>query len=121
MRADTWDSTWGRIDAAAATHSTPREVPARGRILSSWTPPPSAGSSWEGGTGPGAINMREAVHYVLSLPVSTIIIGCDSVAQLEENIQLARTFTPLNDTQMASLVERTQPVHRQALFFRRWG
>ena len=97
------------------------KVPARGRILSSWTPPPSAGSSWEGGTGPGAINMREAVHYVLSLPVSTIIIGCDSVAQLEENIRLARSFTPLNDTQMASLVERTQPVHRQALFFRRWG
>lgn len=71
--------------------------------------------------GPGALSMREAVHYVLSLPVSTIIVGCDSIAQLEENIRLAREFTPLNDTQMATLVERTEPIHRQALFFRRWG
>jgi aryl-alcohol dehydrogenase-like predicted oxidoreductase len=99
------------------------KIPARGRILSSWIPPPAEEQGgWLGvATRPGAVTMREAVHYVLSLPVSTIIIGCDSVAQLEENIQFARSFTPLNDTQMASLVERTEPIHRQALFFRRWG
>ncbi len=97
------------------------KVPARGRILASWKPSPGAGESWEGGTRPGAITMRDAVHYVLSLPVSTIIIGCDSVAQLEENIRLAREFTPLNETQMAALAARTEPIHRQALFFRRWS
>jgi hypothetical protein len=58
---------------------------------------------------------------VLSLPVSTIIIGCDSVAQLEENVELARTFTPFNGTQLAALEERTAPIHRQALFFHRWS
>jgi aryl-alcohol dehydrogenase-like predicted oxidoreductase len=99
------------------------KVPARGRILASWTPPPaSEQGGWLGvATRPGALNMREAMHYVLSLPVSTVIIGCDSVAQLEENIRLGRAFTPLNETQMAALVERTEPIHRQALFFRRWG
>jgi len=99
------------------------KVPARGRILSSWTPPPPAeqGGFMGVARGPGAITMREALHYVLTLPVGTVIIGCDSVAQLEENIRLAREFTPLNDTQMAALVARTQPIHRQALFFRRWA
>ena len=95
------------------------KIPARGRILSSWSP--IGDDSWGGGTGPGVLDMREAMHYVLSLPVSTIIVGCDSVAQLEENVQLARDFTPLNDTQMAGLVERTAPIHRQALFFHRWS
>jgi hypothetical protein len=52
--------------------------------------------------------------------VSTVIIGVDSIPQLEENIQLARTFTPLNDEQMAALVARVEPIHRDALFFRRW-
>jgi aryl-alcohol dehydrogenase-like predicted oxidoreductase len=99
------------------------KVPARGRILSSWTPPPPAEQGgFEGvARSRGTINMREALHYVLSLPVSTVIIGCDSVAQLEENVRLARGFTPLNDAQMAALVARTQPIHRQALFFRRWA
>ena len=100
------------------------KVPARGRILASWTPPPpeKQTSRFMGvADSAGTITMREAVHYVLSLPVSTIIVGCDSVAQLEENVEIARSFTPLNDSQMASLVDRAEPVHRQALFFRRWS
>ena len=69
---------------------------------------------------PGTLTMREAMRYVLSLPVSTVIVGCDTVVQLEENVQLARAFTPLSDSQMAELVQKAQPVHQQALFFRRW-
>jgi len=53
------------------------------------------------------------------LPVSTVIVGCDSIAQLEENVEIARSFNPLNETQMAELEQRTEPVHKQALFFRR--
>ncbi len=99
------------------------KVPARGRILASWTPPPLEDQKhmWEGTvqtTSPGTLNMRQAMYYSLSLPVSTVIIGCDSVAQLQENVQLAREFTPLNQQQMLSLSEKAQPVSRQALFFR---
>jgi uncharacterized protein len=62
--------------------------------------------------------MREAMYYTLSLPVSTVVIGCDSVAQLEQNVQLAREFTPLSEAQMATLSEKAKPVAQQALFFR---
>jgi aryl-alcohol dehydrogenase-like predicted oxidoreductase len=62
--------------------------------------------------------MREAMNYALTLPVSTVIVGCDSVAQLEENVKLAREFTPLDDGQMAALEAKTLPVAKQALFFR---
>ncbi|HSA93625.1 MAG TPA: aldo/keto reductase [Terriglobales bacterium] len=95
------------------------KVPARGRILASWAPATGDPSSWAGGSRPGTLAMREALYYVLSLPVSTVIIGCDSVAQLEENVELARRFTPLSESQMATLVARTEPIARQALFFRR--
>src|SRR5215831_15472948 len=80
------------------------KVAARGRILSSWTPPPveEQKRSWEGvATRPGTLTMREATDYVLSLPVSTIIIGCDNIAQLEENVKIAREFTPLSQAQMS--------------------
>ncbi len=100
------------------------KVPARGRILSSWNPPPIdvQKNSWEGANvqapTPGAITMREAMYYTLSRPVSTVIIGCDTIAQLEENVQLAREFTPLSDSQEAALVARAEPVSKPSLFFR---
>jgi aryl-alcohol dehydrogenase-like predicted oxidoreductase len=97
------------------------KIPARGRILSSWTPPPPEQQRpGQVATRPGTITMKEALRFVLSLPVSTVIVGCDSVAQVEENVQIARAFTPLSATQMAELAARTEPVKRQALFFRRW-
>ncbi len=99
------------------------KVPARGRILSTWTPPPieQQKHTWEGmvlAPTPGTLIMRQAMYYSLSLPVSTVIIGCDSIPQLEENVQLAREFTPLNQQQMAALTEKAQPVSKQSLFFR---
>lgn len=99
------------------------KVPARGRILSSWTPPPVEQQQhmWEGmviAHGPGTLDMRQAMYYSLSLPVSTVIIGCDSTAQLEENVQLAREFTPLSQQQMATLTAKAEPVSKQSLFFR---
>jgi aryl-alcohol dehydrogenase-like predicted oxidoreductase len=65
--------------------------------------------------------MSEALRYVLSLPVSTVIVGCDTIAQLEENVALARAFNPLSPAQMAELEQRTAAIHPQALFFRRWS
>ena len=69
-------------------------------------------------TAPARLTMREAMYYTLSLPVSTVIIGCDSIAQLEENVQLARDFTPFSEAQMAAIRKKAEPVSKQALFFR---
>lgn len=96
------------------------KIPARGRILASWKPGQGPYGARQSDAGPGRIDMREALRYVLSLPVSTVIIGCDTIAQLEENVAIARSFVPLSPTQMATLEERTSEIKRQALFFRRW-
>jgi aryl-alcohol dehydrogenase-like predicted oxidoreductase len=52
---------------------------------------------------------------------STVIVGCDSVAQVEENVAIARAFNPLSPARMAELEKKAEPAHRQALFFRRWA
>jgi aryl-alcohol dehydrogenase-like predicted oxidoreductase len=99
------------------------KIPGRGRLLSTWTPQPLEVQKhmWEGmvpAPSPGTLRMREAMYYTLSRPVSTVIIGCDTVAQLEENAQLARGFTPLNDAQQTELVARAESVAKPSLFFR---
>src|SRR6185295_5078537 len=71
------------------------KVPARGRLLANWTP--TTEGSWGGHPAQptrGTLQIREALRYVLSLPVSTVIVGCDSVAQLEENVAIGREFRP---------------------------
>ena len=99
------------------------KVPARGRLLAGWTPPSldAQRHSWEGSAiakRTGVMTMRDAMHYTLSHPVSTVIIGCDNLGQLEENVKIARDFTPLSNTQMASLNAAAEPVAEQSLFFR---
>jgi aryl-alcohol dehydrogenase-like predicted oxidoreductase len=100
------------------------KVMARGRILSNWTPPPveQQKRSWEGrgaiATTPGTLTKQETFYYNLSLPISTAIIGCDSVEQVEECVELARSFTPLSQVQMVALEAKVEPVAKQALFFR---
>ena len=99
------------------------KVPGRGRLLSSWNPPPLEEQKhmWEGSvlaSQPGTLDMREAMYYALTMSISTVIIGIDTLAQLEENVRLAREFTPLSDKQMASISQRAEPVSKQALFFR---
>jgi predicted aldo/keto reductase-like oxidoreductase len=98
------------------------KIPARSRILASWTPPPPGQQPAFGqATRPGTLTMKEALYYVLSQPVSTVIIGCDTIAHVEENVRLAAEFTPLTDTSLGVLAEKTESIARQALFFRRWG
>jgi len=99
------------------------KIPARGRILSAWTPPPldQQPEFERGATRAGTLTMKEALEYVLSLPVSTVIVGCNNVAQLEENVAVAKVFTPLPETKLAELQARTEEIKRQALFFRAWA
>ena len=99
------------------------KVPSRGRLLASWTPPPveQQRHMWEGSaiaTRPGVMTMQQAMRFTLTHPVSTVIVGCDTVAQLEENVHIAREFTPLSHVEMAKLNDMAAPVAEQSLFFR---
>jgi predicted aldo/keto reductase-like oxidoreductase len=49
----------------------------------------------------------EALHYGLTLPVSVIITGIDSTQVLDQAFEAARTFKPLDQAQMNSLLART--------------
>ncbi len=56
------------------------KIPARGRLLAGYVPPPLEEQRGKiKATRSGTLTMPEAMRYVLSLPVSTVIVGCDSV------------------------------------------
>jgi uncharacterized protein len=79
------------------------KIPARGRIFR-----------------PDGINgIQGPLTYVLSLPVSTVIIGCDNVKQLEENVQIATAFKPLPAAEMAKLENVTSTYVSDACWFKK--
>jgi aryl-alcohol dehydrogenase-like predicted oxidoreductase len=66
----------------------------------------------------GIITMKEAMEYVLTLPVSTVIVGIDTIEELEENIEIATNFKPLTADQMLTIEEKTKPHYEDLLFFK---
>jgi aryl-alcohol dehydrogenase-like predicted oxidoreductase len=78
------------------------KVPARGRIFQ------------EG----GLTTMKQALGYTLTHPVSTAIIGCSSVEDVEENVKLAKSFEPFPDDEMRHLEDLTASYHMDAAWFK---
>lgn len=97
------------------------KVATRGRMLSTWTPPPIDEQPKRMATQmPGTITIKEALSYNMSLPVSTTIIGIDNVSQIEEDVKIASEFAPLTEDEMKGIEYKTLPIVRQGLYFRRW-
>ncbi len=69
----------------------------------------------------GVRNMEEAMGYVLTLPVSTIIVGCRKVEEVEENVNIAMNFKPFSDAKMKELEAKTKSYAEDASFFKNWG
>ena len=98
------------------------KVATRGRMLSTWKPPALEDQPERMATTlPGALTIKEALEYNMSLPVSTTIIGVDNVEQIEEDVQIASEFSPLSNDQMADIEYKCLPIVRQGLYFRRWN
>jgi predicted aldo/keto reductase-like oxidoreductase len=49
----------------------------------------------------------ECLHYALNLPTSVVITGIDSMEILEQAFEAVRTFQPMNEQQVRSLLEKT--------------
>lgn len=58
----------------------------------------------------------EALHYSLTLPVSVVITGIDTMPFLDQALEAARTFKPLTHTEVASLLERTREAASEGKF-----
>ena len=66
----------------------------------------------------GLTSMEQAMRYVLTLPVSTVVVGISRLAELEENVQIARDFRPYTAQEMAQLEELTKGYEDDASWFK---
>ena len=55
----------------------------------------------------GTVTATECLHYAMHLPTSVVITGCDSLEILEQALEAARTFRPMSDVEVRTLLART--------------
>jgi uncharacterized protein len=61
------------------------------------------------GNGSGKTDMKSLLHYSMSLPVTTAVVGMPRLDMLEHNIEVARSFSPLRDEEMEQLRRQLTP------------
>lgn len=49
----------------------------------------------------------ECLHYAMNLPTSVVITGCDSMKILQQALDAARSFQPMSQEQVATLLAKT--------------
>jgi len=61
------------------------------------------------GNGAGRASPAELLQFNLSQPVASVIIGCEQIAPLEQNIHAALNFTPMSESGKQKLQEKVAP------------
>jgi uncharacterized protein len=58
----------------------------------------------------------EFLHFAMNLPTSVVITGCQSLANVQQALDAARSFKPLSSTEVATLLARTEQAAREGQF-----
>ncbi len=58
----------------------------------------------------------QCLRYAMSLPTSVVITGCESLANLQQALDVARNFKPLTTPESAALLAKTQQAAREGQF-----
>ncbi len=59
---------------------------------------------------PNYLSIKEAMHFVWSLPVTVLISGNENAAFMREKIGLARSFSKMTEEQKATLIEKVKNI-----------
>ena len=59
---------------------------------------------------PNYLSIKEAMHFVWSLPVSVLISGNENATFMREKIALARSFTKLTEEQKIALIDKVKDI-----------
>jgi aryl-alcohol dehydrogenase-like predicted oxidoreductase len=56
----------------------------------------------------GVASAEECLRYAMSLPVATVITGCDSVERVDQAARVAAGFQPMTEAEVGELLARTE-------------
>jgi aryl-alcohol dehydrogenase-like predicted oxidoreductase len=67
---------------------------------------------------PSYSTMQPFLRFALSQPITTAVIGCDSIEQLEDNVTFASSFSPMSDEEIQALADNVAPYARSLMYYK---
>ena len=67
---------------------------------------------------PGYTRIEPFLRYALTQPLSTVVIVCDDLLQMEENVRYAAVFEPMTTEELRDMEKFVAPYARQLMYYR---
>ena len=67
---------------------------------------------------PWYTSMEPFLRFALSYSITNIVIGCDDLVQLEENVNYALTYKPMTAEEQTRLIQAISPFARQLMYYK---
>jgi predicted aldo/keto reductase-like oxidoreductase len=67
---------------------------------------------------PDVSSLEPFLRFALSHPISTAVIGCDNIKQLEENVRFASSFKPMTVKEKEALVSSVALYARRLMYYK---
>jgi predicted aldo/keto reductase-like oxidoreductase len=58
------------------------------------------------------------LRFALTQPLSAVVVGCDTLEQLEMNARVAQSFKPMTKKEQDNLLQRTKPYARELMYYK---
>ncbi len=66
----------------------------------------------------GAESAENFLRFAMTQPVSTVVVGCDNIEQLEMNAKIARSFRPMTKKEHGIILEKARPYARELMYYK---
>jgi predicted aldo/keto reductase-like oxidoreductase len=66
----------------------------------------------------GVESIETFLRFALTQRISTLVIGCESVEQLEMNVRIAKSFQPMPVKEQEILLNRVKSYARELMYYK---
>ncbi len=66
----------------------------------------------------GTESIENFLRYALTQPISTAVVGCESIEQLEMNVRIAQSFQPMPIREQEILLNRVKSYARELMYYK---
>jgi predicted aldo/keto reductase-like oxidoreductase len=66
----------------------------------------------------GAESAEDFLHFAMTQPITTVVVGCETIEQLETNVRIAQSFQPMPQKDQDVLLNRVKSYARELMYYK---
>ncbi len=66
----------------------------------------------------GNESVETFLRFALTQLISTAVVGCETIDQLETNVRIARSFQPMDQQEQNVLISRVKSYSRELMYYK---